>query len=497
MPNSVNIQKLVELIGRGVSPAFRTEQLGLGPFADVTGYHVYGELNLTLNLTAATDTSDAQRLLKVLQEYTLIAEACAAEASAVLLEVQGERIHLLIPAASVDANSVADVLRFAVAFTREVYDRISKSAGADFRGFKMAVDHGRAIMVASGGQANGSIVSLGPCANAPAKQLKRHGTAAHLRMRSKHYAHCLPPPSASEWIDVPVLNPIAAVAALASAELGARFSARSKSYIEESLQSTPSVLFANADYLNSFQGGYVGQAIKVQGFAIRADLDGFSKQVEAAFNSGNAAIANLVQRFLNIMQYPAQFRARIGKTIDLPWAGDCANLIVLPNGVSYADAREYLPVKAASEWHAQRAGVDSTNRKWSEQVGLAKWAVGVAGGDDKEGSDGYILVAPLAGRSRDFLVAAGWGVGRSLDAQESDGVAGDDTVIHQIDYAVLDTPHRSSFKKLDSIFWISHGLTVASLRSGGAASLASQAPIFVPNIVKPVPVARPWCYGYS
>lgn len=493
MPTNIDLRRLLESVARDITPDVRLGRFGASPFSDTIGFHVYGELNLTLKLTAAKDARDAQRLLRILQEYTLIAEACATESSAVLLEVQGERIHLLIPAATVDANSVSEVLRFCIAFTNAVYSRISKTAGQEFQGFGMAVDHGRAILVASGIQSNGSIVSLGPAANAPAKELKKKGKAAHLRMRSKHYACLQSPPSSGDWVDVPVLKPTNAVAGLVSGELSERFLATSNQYIEEALRNPSEVAFADAAFLGSFAGGYVHQAIKVQGFPLRADMDGFSKQVEEAFAAGEAAIVALVQRFINVMQYPAQFRTRIGKTIDLPWAGDCASLVVLPNDSGYEDAREHLPVKAAGEWHSQRVGKDLSNRSWSDHFGKAKWAVGICGGDDKEGSDGYVLIAPVAGRTRDFLVGAGWGIGRSLDAQESDGVSGDDTVIHDIDYDALDSSNKVNFKQLNSLFWISHGLTSGTVRSSGIGSLAYNTPLYVPSVTKPVPTPRPWC----
>jgi hypothetical protein len=491
MATNVELKKLIESLGRGILPTERAKMFGANPFTDITGFHIYGELNLTLKLTAASEVKDAQKLLRILQEYTLIAEACATESSAVLLEVQGERIHLLIPTNEVSPSSLKDLLEFCISFTSAVYSRISKAAGKDFQGFKMAADHGRAILAASGNQANGSVVSLGPAANAPAKELKRNGKAAHLRMRAKHFKVLFTSTSnESEWINIPVLEPTDSMSAAISNRLTKIFEDASGLYIKD-LPENPKVLFAGADFLNSFSGGYVNQAVKVQGFSLRADLDGFSKQVEAAFLKGNDGIVALIQRFFKIMEYPSYFRTRLGKTIDLPWAGDCATVIVLVSGSSYEDAREYLPVKAAAEWHSDRIGIGPDKRKWSDFIGEASWAVGIAGGDSDEG-EGYVLIAPIAGRHRDFLVAAGWNVGRSLDAQETDGVTGEDTVIHNVDYVALDSIHKKSFKVLNSQFWISHGLTANSLRSTGIGNLATQGAIFVPNIPKPVPQAKPW-----
>src|ERR1017187_4204614 len=97
MPQQVNFRTLVDAVNRNSVFWSAAPTLATQPFAVETGFHVYGELNLTLKLTAATDTKDAARLLRVLTEYVAIAETCAALVGAELLEVQGERIHLLLP----------------------------------------------------------------------------------------------------------------------------------------------------------------------------------------------------------------------------------------------------------------------------------------------------------------------------------------------------------------------------------------------------------------
>src|SRR5437899_9953594 len=116
MATKVQLNSLLESVGRGLDPSTKTGRFGTNPFTDVVGYHVYGELNLKLKLTAAEETADAEKLIKILQEYTAIGEACADESQATLLEVHGERIHFLLPRPVVDANSVVEVLRFSTAF---------------------------------------------------------------------------------------------------------------------------------------------------------------------------------------------------------------------------------------------------------------------------------------------------------------------------------------------------------------------------------------------
>jgi hypothetical protein len=257
------------------------------------------------------------------------------------------------------------------------------------------------------------------------------------------------------------------------------------------------VRFANRDYFANAVKAAISESIKTQGFGFRADLDGFSKQVSDAFDKGGDAINKLVDRFTAMMRYPESLQSHLGMIIQLPWAGDCANLIILPNGQGYDDAREFLPVRAASEWHSQMSAQDASKISWATHASGAQWSVGVAGGDDDEGSNGYILVAPLKGKRRDFLVAAGWGIGRSLDAQEADGVSGGDTVVHNIDYEALASTHQASFSRLkaSTIFWVSNGLTKDKLRSTGASTLAPTTTVSVKGVTKPVSAPKPW-YGH-
>lgn len=492
MPQRVSFQSLLENIGIGSKYWDQSPTSENRPFSVETGFHIYGELNLTLKLTAATETKDAGKLLRVLQEYVTIAETCAAIVGAELLEVQGERIHLLLPAALVDNNSVQKLLRFCIAFTNTVYSRLQKVAGEDFRGFKMAVDHGKAVLVISGSQANASIVSLGTCANAPAKQL-RHGEAGKLRMRTGHYKQFKQIDDGKEWVNIIVKTATGTVMPVAADDLIENFATASEAEWKKSFTSDPVVRYGNKEFLQEAIKSQIAESFKAQGFGFRADLDGFSKQVAAA--KTDAEILDLVTRFTKIMSYPDRFAAKLGTpVIKLPFAGDCANMVVLPNGEEYDDAREYLPVRAASEWHTQMSGQDDARVAWATHFRETKWAVGVAGGDDADCSNGYVLIAPLKGRRRNFLVAAGWGIGRSLDAQETEGVQGGDTVLHEIDYGALAETHKTVFSPLSGnpTYYVSHDLTNEKVRKSGASLLAPKTDISVAGITPVIPAPKPW-----
>src|SRR5436190_12861583 len=144
----INKQSLETLVGWTTRDYYLQNRNVSRPdgFADTTGFHIYGHLGLTLKLSAAEDLSDAQKLLEILQEYALIAEACAVPAGAHLFEVQGKRIHLFLPANEVSNSSVSKVMELCSALTKTVYKRIGARAGDSFKGFRTAADHGRAIV---------------------------------------------------------------------------------------------------------------------------------------------------------------------------------------------------------------------------------------------------------------------------------------------------------------------------------------------------------------
>src|SRR5262249_24978589 len=107
-------------------------------FADVTGFHIYGHASLNLHLAAAQDTRNADKYLPVLEEYARIAEACCADAGAALLEVQGERLHFLLPAPDANEASITQLLRFSITLTQTIYDQLPAKAGRDWNGFTLA-----------------------------------------------------------------------------------------------------------------------------------------------------------------------------------------------------------------------------------------------------------------------------------------------------------------------------------------------------------------------
>ena len=117
-------------------------------------------------------------------------------------------------------------------------------------------------------------------------------------------------------------------------------------------------------------------------------------------------------------------------------------------GEAYGTIQKFLPATAALAWHDEEAAEEEQIKNIRKALHNGRWSIGIAGGDSEEGSTGHMLVADIATSNRDFRVATGWAVRRSLDAQQADYVTADDTVIHIADHGSLDPSYRDAFNPL-------------------------------------------------
>jgi len=472
-------------------------------FADVVGFHAYGDLGLNLRLAAPEEDHAADKYLEILEEYAHVAEDCALQADAALLEVQGERLHFLMPAPELTDDAILNLLRFSIALTQTIYARIEPLAGRDWSGFKMAADHGRAIIISTGRDGEDSVVSLGPAANTPAKRLAHGVSAGHLALpkrltgRSRLLVGGVAHRETHAWTEINVKTPAQFLQPAVDVALLKRMKEAASGVPTHFSSQRPSVKWASADQFANTNHATVADPIEVQGLCLRADLDGFSAQVQKAFDTGSEqAIRALVERFMLIMQLPEHFAKRMDRAIiSLPWAGDCATqLILLKPGESYEDIRRFLPPTSSIAWQSSNGHPDQRLEEIRRAVQTARWSVGIAGGDEDEGSSGRMLVANIRTRTRTFLVAAGWNVRRSLDAQQASHVQAEDTVVHITDCEALSAEFRQVFHDLPdvAIFRRASLSALIAARDKQVAMVGQQRPIVMPNIrAGIVPASKP------
>lgn len=473
-------------------------------FNDVTGFHIYGHLGLHLRLAAAEEAKNADTYLDLLEEYAQIAEACSGRVGAALLEVQGERLHFLLPAAALDNASIKQLLQFCIALTGTVYDTLKPKAGEDWDGFALAADHGRVIVIATGREGDDSVVSLGNAANRPAKRLARTPAvkAGYLALASAVFGKSPLLISGGAfradqaWIEINVKEPAGYLAPVINVPLQNQMNESATAIANAFRERRNLVTFATANDIAAH--ATIDDPVEVQAICVRADLDGFSRQVEAAFAAGTEqAIRSLIQRFLVIMDFPEEFGKRLNRTvISLPWAGDCATQIIpLNRGEIWATLRKTMPAVAAITWHDCDGEDDGRIQEIRTAMEGTRWAIGVAGGDEDEGSSGRMLIANIRTAARKYRVASGWNVRRSLDAQQADNVVADDTVVHITDYDGLNTNYQIAFKELrdSTIFRCAKLAALKRVRQNQIAAMSVQTSVTVPNIIAgAIPPSRPF-----
>src|ERR1700734_2146150 len=57
-------------------------------YAQVRGFHIYCDLTLNLRLSAAEDDKNSMLFLELLQDYAAVADSCAKQVGAHVLEIQ-------------------------------------------------------------------------------------------------------------------------------------------------------------------------------------------------------------------------------------------------------------------------------------------------------------------------------------------------------------------------------------------------------------------------
>lgn len=409
-------------------------------YHDGTGYHIYTQLSLTNTLTNPTDVKASEYLFEVIQKYADLVACCLKNTTGKIIEVQGERLHIFFPY-ELNYQTASDVATFCAAITNAVYDKKFRLGNTHFKGFKICLDYGRAVILKTGIDADDSLISLGPCANAPAKHLpdvQAEYTAFSTSIAKLIFSDV---DGRKTWYEINLHDRKILPTIIAQQSLDSILA--SASSFNPVYQAGRFTVSAGGSFVPG--NNLLPQAVFVQGLFMRADLDGFTLRVKNAFDNGN--VTELIQDFCQVIKYGDDFINKAARPIiRVPWAGDCANMVVLPKSTErIKDTKFFYPAMGAHDWLSRYDG------KIPEPYQNTAWLVSICAGNSSTGNC-QILVAPVETDGHKFLFAAGWSVGRSLDAQEQDGLRPDESVISKEDYDDMEITYKEHYSMLNTVF---------------------------------------------
>jgi hypothetical protein len=231
--------------------------------------------------------------------------------------------------------------------------------------------------------------------------------------------------------------------------------------------------------------------LRMRAFCLRADLDGFSSLVEAAFARGEQAVEAVARGFIKILEFGDYFENRHYGTVRMPWAGDCVSFLIPPTGALEAfRGRDWIAL--VEEWQSFAANTpDGRKSQWASIFSNVSWSIGIT-----YASDGCCMVASVSALSRKFLIGAGAPLAIAEEAQNLG--KGGETLIHATDYQAAYPIVRTLFTKMSGTeFWRGTDITLKKVRDAaldaGKSSNASKIEIVEKAATISIPQPRPYC----
>jgi hypothetical protein len=231
--------------------------------------------------------------------------------------------------------------------------------------------------------------------------------------------------------------------------------------------------------------------MRMQAFCMRADLDGFSKIVAAAFARGEQAVEIVAKGFIKILEFGDYFEGRHYGIVRLPWAGDCVSFLIPATGDPKAfRGKDWIAF--VEEWQSFAASSpDGRKHEWASIFSNVSWSIGMT-----YAGDGCCLVAPVSALSRKFLIGTGAPLALAQDAQNLG--TGGETIIHTTDYQAAFSIVRTLFTKLaETAFWRGKGITLKKVKDAaiesGKSENASRITIVEKAATIAIPQPRPYC----
>lgn len=284
-----------------------------------TGWHFYGYLCIAEVLFDESDA--AERLARIYDNLGKAATyALRSSEKSRLLEHQGQMLHFYIDASNDDAGTAdvknfAQVLGFAVASL--VFDTHSREQG--ICGFTMAAQHGSAIiMYIPPATAEGSVasrVSLGTCANEPARRLLNKSN----NLEPWHFYY--------KKSEIHGWDSMSCSCTPSDVQGYAKYASfEGLKDLKESINHAVPMPKRNANF-----------PVLRCGYVFKADLDDFTRHVATAFSADRDKIGNpngmeLAHEFVSfakaINKWQIEGGGKAFNFAPAPWAGDCCTMAV-------------------------------------------------------------------------------------------------------------------------------------------------------------------------
>ncbi len=401
---------------------------------DGNGWHYYSMLKIRWDNMTAERRKDVGRMVSMYTNYNRAAVAAAeiiathCQITCEVLEHQGNVIHFFFPELIEKKSEVIRIFGHLLNYLVEVYVR--RYYEDDVTQFHMAAQFGRSVLVrvASIETANSSdsTVSLGPCANSPAKQMgeSTEETTRPLWWRKD---------DVSQWCCEDCSDLDAASICHISDLIQANYREGYFETIPTEQKEASKSAFACVEQVPE---STPDNPKPVEGFFFRADMDGFTKKIKDAYKKGRDEVWNVVEEFVLYMTEANNWEAASDmQVVPFPWAGDCFNALILPIDQSkgwrggFDMSRKSQPLAIVEEWE----------RSIVTGKGDSDWAYSVSGGD--------VFQFSVETREREFKLAVGRPAGLTLAAIHFNNIPSGALVMHKNEIEKFDEATRKEFQQ--------------------------------------------------
>lgn len=411
----------------------QSEDTPMPSYAFIPGWHFYAYLDIPSSQEECNDSDDERSVALLYHNYSLAAKRVVSVfgEKSELLEHQGSLLHFHL---QFGANEIDPVLAFGHLLATFVADNVMKHARKDLR-FSMAAECGVCciLRVPSPLQEDASYsrVSLGPCANNPAKKLLGAEDVGAWKLAYRtaegdkwQFADCKADEASRRLIRESTLGQLVANSKVASVE----------AYAQDGVDPVENVPYHSAK--------------RLPGYVFRADLDGFTRKVHNAFANGDEDTASsMAEAFISFMEEVNewQLRPRDGvRFVTCPWAGDCCTMIVGfldKNGeFDMGEAKRQIsayPIKLIGQWEAELAGHHKDD-------GLNAWTYSMA--------LGHTRIFTETVDDTPYRLTVGWPSSVSHEGVNAAGTDKGDLIMHKDDVAQMTVAAQNGFKPLSAKF---------------------------------------------